>query len=231
MSRLQAGESEMLLSEDVPVTMPALQPKLRVHTAQHFKALGDPTRERILSIIKHEPLTAKQLGERMGIPPGTVGHHLQVLEAAGLAQIVARRLVHGIVAKYYTRTARLFLFDFPPEITPKIESTLKFLTDAREELTEALLADEEKPANVLTNKGDDSWCTTSFPHARLSRERALEFSRRLGALIDEFATAEPDADGQVYALSTAFFLAPPYLQSNYRKEDEDTSEANSSLKI
>ncbi len=229
MSRLQAGEGEVLLSEDVPVTMPALQPRLRVHTAQHFKALGDPTRERILSIIKHEPLTAKQLGERLGIPPGTVGHHLQVLEAAGLAQIVARRLVHGIVAKYYTRTARLFLFDFPPEVTPRIESTLKFLTDARDELADALLADEERPANLFINEENDSCCSTGFPHARLSREHALEFNRRLGALVDEFATVEPDADGQVYALSTAFFLAPPYLQSNYRKEDTDTSETSSGV--
>src|SRR5690348_15294496 len=115
MSRLQAGEGEVLLPEDVPVTMPELPPTMRVYTVQHFKALGDPTRERILSIIKHEPLTAKQLGERLNIPPGTVSHHLQVLETAGLAQVVARRLIRGIVAKYYTRTARLLQFDFPPE--------------------------------------------------------------------------------------------------------------------
>ncbi len=213
MSKLQAGEGEGVLSEDVPVTMPDLPAKLRVDTAQQFKALGDPTRERILSIIKHEPLTAKQIGERLNIPPGTVGHHLQVLEAAGLAQIVARRLVHGIVAKYYTRTARLFQFDFPPEVTPRIESTLKFLTDARDELADALIADEEQSANVFHDEQGEIACSTGFPHARLSREHAQEFNQRLRALVEEFATAEPDPDGQVYALATAFFLAPPYLQS------------------
>jgi DNA-binding transcriptional ArsR family regulator len=214
MSRLQAGEGEVLLSEDVPVTMPTLPPKLRVYTAQQFKALGDATRERILSIIKHEPLTAKQIGERLGIPPGTVGHHLQVLEAAGLAQVVARRLVRGIVAKYYTRTARLFLFDFPPEVTPKIESVLKFLTDAREELADALTAEEKEQAERgPSDEEDEMPGSTGFPHARLSRQRAIEFDNRLRALVEEFATAEPDPDGQVYALATAFFLAPPYLQS------------------
>lgn len=212
MSRLQAGESEVLLAEDVPVTMPTLPPKLRVHTAQQFKALGDATRERILSIIKHEPLTAKQIGERLSIPPGTVGHHLQVLEAAGLAQVVARRLVRGIVAKYYTRTARLFQFDFPPEVTPKMESHLKFLTDAREELADALLA-EERTGSTIPDEEDEVPYSTGFPHARLSRQRAIEFNNRLGALLEEFATAAPDPDGQVYGLATAFFLAPPYLQS------------------
>lgn len=213
MSKLQAGEGEVLLPEDVPVTMPTLPAKLRIHTAQQFKALGDPTRERILSIIKHEPLTSKQLGERLHIPPGTVGHHLQVLEAAGLAQVVARRLVRGIVAKYYTRTARLFLFDFPPEISPKFESSLKFLTDAREELAETLLADEEQNHLSLTSVDDEPYCTLGFPHARLSEERARDFGRRLGELLDEFATADPDPDGQIYALSMAYFVAPPYMQS------------------
>lgn len=220
MSKLQAGEGEVLLSEGVPVTMPELLPKLRVYTVQQFKAMGDPTRERILRIIKHEPLTAKQLGERLNIPPGTIGHHLQVLEAAGLAQIVARRLVHGIIAKYYTRTARLFQFDFPPEVTPRIESTLKFLTDAREELAEALIAEEEHPADPFTDEMGGVCCSMSFPHARLSHEHALEFNRRLNALVEEFATAEPDADGKVYALSSAFFLAPPYLQSTIVEQDK-----------
>ena len=218
MSRLQAGEGEVLLSEDVPVSMPRLPAKLRVHTAQQFKALGDPTRERILSMIKHEPLTAKQLGGRLNIPPGTVGHHLQVLEAAGLAQVVARRLVHGIVAKYYTRTARLLQFDFPPEVTPKIESTLKFLNDARDELADALLADED--ANTFEDGSDEICCSTGFPHARLSRERALEFDKRLRALVEEFATAESEPDGQVYAMATAFFLAPPYFQSGTESQEE-----------
>ncbi|HEX7736870.1 MAG TPA: winged helix-turn-helix domain-containing protein [Ktedonobacteraceae bacterium] len=228
MSRLQGGEGEMLLGEDVPVRMPELPPTLRVHTAQQFKALGDATRERILRIIKHEPLTAKQLGERLGIPPGTISHHLQVLEAADLAQVVARRLVRGIVAKYYARTARLLQFDFPPEVTPRIESVLKFLTDAREELAESLMAEEKSSgANLLLDDDPDNiYCSTGFPHARLSREHVIDFKRRLEALLYEFATTAPDPDGQVYAFSSAFFLAPPYLQSKSSATDAASEEEN-----
>src|SRR5260370_6866072 len=93
-------------------------------------------------MIKFEPIAAKKVGKRLGIPPGTIGHHLQVLEAAGLAQVVARRLVHGIVAKYYTRTARLFLFDFPPEVTQGASMALRFITEARDQLAEPV-ADQE----------------------------------------------------------------------------------------
>lgn len=215
MSKLQAEDGDILFSEDVPVIMPTLPARLRVYTAQQFKALGDPTRWRILSIIKHEPLTAKQLGERLNIPPGTVGHHLQVLEAAGLVQVIARRLIRGIVAKYYTRTARVFGLDFSPEISPKLESTLQFLTNARDELADTLQAGEEDGSDISASSNKEVFRTTAFPHARLSEERAKEFGARLEALADEFATAESDPDGQVYSLSIAYFLAPPYLQSDH----------------
>ena len=201
MSRQLSKDDMALLPEDVPVTMPELPATLRVHTAQQFKAIGDTTRSLILDIIKHTPATAKQVGEMLSIPPSTVGHHLQVLEAAGLAQIVAYRLIHGIVAKYYTRTARLFIFDFPPEVTPQGEASLDFLTKAREQL-----------ADSFTLGGEEVFCHTGFPHARISRERLEDFNKRLSDLIYEFATEPSDPNGEVYGLCTAFFLAPPSLQ-------------------
>ncbi|GLV55634.1 hypothetical protein KDH_24780 [Dictyobacter sp. S3.2.2.5] len=183
------------------MVMPELPATLTVNTAQQFKAIGDTTRVSILDLIKYEPLTAKQIGGRLKMPAGTVGHHLQVLEEAGLARVAARRLVHGITAKYYTRTARLFIFDFPLEVASGMERTLNFLTQARDQLVDSLAAN-----------GDDIFCKTGFPHNRLSPERAEEFNRRLFELSYEFATAEPDPNGQVYGLSITYFQAPPYLQ-------------------
>src|SRR5436305_14899288 len=110
------SDEENILPENSAVKMPELPATLHVNTVQQFKAIGDQTRWQILDHIQHRPATAKQVANIMKMSPGTIGHHLQVLEAAGLAQVVARRTVHGIVAKYYTRTARTFIFDFPPEI-------------------------------------------------------------------------------------------------------------------
>src|SRR5258708_10584309 len=104
--------------------------------------MGDGTGTHILDIIKHRPATAKYIGNKLKIPPGTIGHHLQVLEPAGLAQVVPRRLVHGIVAKYYTRTARLFLFDFPPEVTQGASMALRFITEARDQLSQTAAAEQ-----------------------------------------------------------------------------------------
>src|SRR6266581_275959 len=114
------GRSEInaipVLPEDVPVTMPELPAKLVINTVQQFKAISDSLRSRILGIIQNQPATAKQIADRLGASPGAIGHHLHVLEAAGLAQVIARRIMRGIVANYYTRTARIFTYELPPEV-------------------------------------------------------------------------------------------------------------------
>src|SRR5262245_57605000 len=91
-----------ILPDDVPVTMPALPTRRVIKTEQQFKAISDSLRSRILGIIQNQPATAKQIADRLGATPGTIGHHLRVLEEAGLAQVVARRMTRGIVGNYYT---------------------------------------------------------------------------------------------------------------------------------
>jgi DNA-binding transcriptional ArsR family regulator len=196
-------DPEALLPGDVPVPMPELPLSLPLTTAEQFKAFAEPVRTRILGIIQNQPATAKQIADRLGIAPGTVGHHLQVLEAAGLAKIVARRLVRGIVAKYYTRTARIFNFDLPREVEGDTPLTLHIVDDARDELAE-----------TMAERDEHAVCTCGFPHARLSPERAKVYEERVGALIDDLTAEQPDPNGQVFGLVAAFFFAPGYLQAN-----------------
>ncbi len=214
--------NEEVLAEDVPVLMPELPTRLIVNTVQQFKALGDTTRSRILGIIQLRPATAKQIADKLGIAPGTIGHHLQVLEAAGLAQIVARRLVHGIVAKYYTRTARIFVYDFPSEIDDKGSFTLTMHAKVREELAETL---SETANGKRDTAFPDGRCMTAFPHARLSLARAEEYGKRISAIIDDLIQEQPDPDGQVYSFYSAMFLAPAYLQHDRKQLTNQDSEA------
>ncbi len=189
------------LPEDVPVAMPELPLRLVINTVQQFKAVNDPIRSRILGIIQNRPATAKQIADQLGATPGAIGHHLHVLEAAGLAQVVARRIIRGIIANYYTRTARIFEFKFPPEVRGERSTTLDFVTELRDELSE-----------TLAEKGEDGIYDTSFPHVRLSPERLEVYRKRLDDLIDEFIAEKSDPHGQVYSLFTTLFLAPQYLQ-------------------
>src|SRR5690349_19287686 len=123
-----------------PPTMPDLPPSLTISGAKQYKALGAPLRVRILELIQHQPRTAKQLAGLLERPPGTIGHQLRVLEEAGLAQVVARRLVKGIVAKYYARTAHIFLVETPQELGAGQPASAQRLQRAHDELAESLAA-------------------------------------------------------------------------------------------
>jgi DNA-binding transcriptional ArsR family regulator len=198
---IDQSEQLSILPGDVPVIMPVLPPTYTITTAEQFKAISDPLRTRMLGIIQHQPATAKQIADRLHATPGAIGHHLHVLEAAGLAQIVARRLVRGIVAKYYTRTARMFVFDLPPDIAGSRSVGIDILTMARDEL-----------ADAVATMPEDVCLAASFPHVRLTPERAELYRARFEALTAELLDEPLDPAGEIYAACLAFFLAPAYMQ-------------------
>ena len=53
-------------------------------TGEGFKALADPTRRRILELLKSGDLTAGELAAHFDISKPTLSHHLATLKAAGL---------------------------------------------------------------------------------------------------------------------------------------------------
>jgi DNA-binding transcriptional ArsR family regulator len=196
-----------------PVAMPELPAQLVIRTMEQYKAIADPVRTRMLGIIQNEPATAKQIAVRLNMAPGTAAHHLQVLEEAGLARVAALRKVRGIIAKYYTRTARIFSYELPLEVVGGHFSSLEIAGEMRDELGEA-----------LGDFGSDASICDGLARARLSPERLERFKERVNALFDEFSTATPDPDGQVYALGMALFQAPAFLQrpaGETRAADED----------
>jgi DNA-binding transcriptional ArsR family regulator len=191
-----------ILPESITVEMPALPPWLRVTTEQQFKALGDPLRARILQIVQFRPATAKQIASELGSSPGAIGHHLQVLERAGLVQVVARRLINNLtVAKYYTRTAAIFVLDFPRTMTGDTPAELILLDQARDELVAAL---------PLLKEGAllDAW----YPHKRLAPERMRVYHQRIEQLVQDFLREAPDPEGHVYSLFITTFRSARYVQ-------------------
>ncbi len=200
-------------SSAAPVVLPDLPPTLVINTVEQHKALADPVRKRILGILQHRPATAKQLADQLGMPPGTANHQLRVLEAAGLVQVVARRVINGIIAKYYARTARIFLAEFSPEITGASSTFLNRVQFLREELAETLAGTEGTTVDEAT-----AWMEVF--RVRLAPERARVYRERLAALIEDLAREVPDPAGVVYTIGATLFRAPPYLQSEPAPDDD-----------
>lgn len=56
-------------------------------TANHvFKALADPTRRRVLELLREGPQTAGQLADRFPVSKPTMSAHFSVLQEAGLVE-------------------------------------------------------------------------------------------------------------------------------------------------
>ncbi|MYL35306.1 metalloregulator ArsR/SmtB family transcription factor [Pontibacillus yanchengensis] len=51
---------------------------------QFHKVLGDPTRIRIVTLLKHGPLHGQAIANKLGLRPPTITHHVTKLRDAGL---------------------------------------------------------------------------------------------------------------------------------------------------
>ena len=165
----------------------------------HFKAYADPTRQRIVSLLYERAATGKQLAGALGVSPGTVGHHLRVLEGAGLVRVVRTRRVRAMTEKYYGNTYRRVTFtgrNFAwKEELPGVDSMF-MLRQALDQYDESALHEGGLEGEILP--------MSALGHARVPASHAEEFARRLVALTEEFEV-EPVPGERVYALVAAVF--------------------------
>jgi DNA-binding transcriptional ArsR family regulator len=162
---------------------------LVVDRPEQLKALADDVRTTVIALLREHALSTKQLSEGLGIPKGTIGHHLKVLEQAGLIRVVRRRKVRAVTEKFYGRTARLFLFKTEdPDDTRALGGSV---------LRRA--ANEVERAPEVRSLG--------HPKSRLTRKDVARFERRLRRLTDDFLAADAP-DGTPCAFVAALYQRP-----------------------
>jgi predicted ArsR family transcriptional regulator len=172
---------------DVPTVPDYEAPETLVVAApEQLRALADDVRSAIIALLRERAYSTQELAAELGIPKGTVGHHLKVLEHAGLIQVVRTRQVRAMTEKFYGRTARLFLFNAEDP------------ADAR-----ALAATILRQAASEVERAPDE---AGFGHvkANISDKDAARLGRRLQRLFDDFRAAET-ADGTPHALAAAIY--------------------------
>lgn len=185
---------------------------------EHFRAVADPTRQKILELLRERAATTKQLAQALEMRPGAIGHHLKVLEEVGFVRVVGTRQVRAITEKYYGNTYRRLSFtarhfswtEEIPEISPQFH-----LEQAMAEY-EAPQIDEIESPKEGSESGELTLPMSSLAHARIPARKAEEFARRVMDLVEEFEQ-DPVAGEKVYAfLASVFPTNLPELP-----EDED----------
>jgi DNA-binding transcriptional ArsR family regulator len=169
--------------------------KRRPATPEEARALAHPLRLRILRLALDEPLTNKQLAERLGRDPGTVLHHVRNLVETGfLVPDEVRQGSKGALEKPYRSTGKSWSLSL--DESPTAEST------ASQAMLEAFLAE-------LDEAGPDA--ATGFSRLALTLDQASleELQTRLQEVLDEFADRPADPEGEPYGLFLAMHRRAP----------------------
>jgi DNA-binding transcriptional ArsR family regulator len=93
----------------VPPPQPPGHPiadRLVLTRSDQVRALAHPLRTTILGLLTERAATVAELAEAVGRPKGTVAHHVGVLHAADLLQVVRTRRVRAVEERYWGRVAR-----------------------------------------------------------------------------------------------------------------------------
>lgn len=143
--------------------------KLEISAPAQHKALGHPLRHRILFALGQQAATISQLAKALDQRKGNIAHHLGVLQAAGLVNIVETRQTRGGTEHYYQRVARRFVFS-GPEAGPV-----------------AVRAIADEMATAVSIPG------FRIRNVRLTEEQALAAAAALDELVDALQDAGDDA--------------------------------------
>ena len=191
-----------------PKTSPdyALADSLTITEPEQYKALFEPTRQEIVSLLLERAATTAELAETLGRPKGTVGHHLKTLERAGLVAVVRTKQVRALTAKYYGRTARVFYYHRTNDAAAEPGSTAQLIAEEASQVP----AGTEQPTSL------------SLRHARIPADRAEEWIHRLHELVVEF-NAQPREGQTTYALVAGIYPTsrPPLAAEDSAEEGQD----------
>ena len=92
-----------------------------------FKALSDPTRRRVLQLLRERPMTAGDLADQFVVSKSTMSAHFAVLQAAGLieAEKVGRTVYYRLKMSVLEDALLGFAQTFGWEMKPEPERRLR----------------------------------------------------------------------------------------------------------
>jgi DNA-binding transcriptional ArsR family regulator len=171
--------------DDFPITRP-----------DQLHALGDPTRWKILGRLIEGPASIQELSRSLAVPKGTIGHHVHVLEDAGMIRVAETQRVRGVTEKRYARIAGRFRL--PEEDRGALASAAGDPTLADLPLRQALAE-----ARIPSGPSDPS--ASVVVRARMPAERARRFARLIEELADEFVDGAPGT-GETFGFVGAVYV-------------------------
>lgn len=147
--------------------------------------MAHPLRLRILRLCLHDAMTNKAISDRLGKDPATTLHHVRLLVRTGfLVAEPVRAGARGALEKPYRATKKSWNLSVSRPEDKSVE----------------LLASIDAFRAEVMESGPASWLAGGRLGLKLSEERFEELAGRLEELVQSYAAAPDDEDGQRYGL-------------------------------
>ena len=179
---------------------------LTIARPDQLQALGDATRWRILGRLLDSPASVQELARALRAAKGTIGHHVHVLESAGLVRVVETRRVRGVVEKRYARVARQFRLR---------EGARPTASDGDPRFSHLPLRQAVAEASPEGDEADPS--TSVVVRARMPAERARRFARLVEALAEEFSEGAGES-GEMFGFVAGVYV-PDWTRADAAKDE------------
>ena len=181
-----------------------LEDEVHAETTAQLKAVADPLRNQILTLVMDRAASVTELAEALDRPKSSMAYHVDQLVDAGLLKVVRTRKVRSIDERLYGRVGRVIVI--ADSVMPAGSRGRSFLTEAHNEAVEI----------------DDDKMQSTIRHARIPKHRRVEFWKKVSALADEFTSLERDGD-VVYGFVAAVYPTDhPTLPPPTDDHDADT---------
>ena len=189
------------------------------------RSIADPLRLQIIEVLLSEPLTVKQIANKLGLAPSKLYYHVNTLEKHDLIQVVDTTIHGNIIEKHYWVTAydyhvdkELYNFNVTESEGKEniISMTLSTLDITREDFIRSIEARafnlehgaEPHPRNVINFR----------EVARIPEGKIEEFQERLHALHKEFSEMDDSQSVEGHPWALTVFLYPTFY---YEQSDSD----------
>jgi len=165
---------------------------------------ADPLRIRIDHALRYPErhLTAKELGERLGVAPNSLYYHLRKMEEVGMVKVVEERPAGRVTERVYAADQWLVQFDpARPDQLVNLAKSLIALAQAR--VVDATYRYAEDPDNTVRPQVSSPAFITSKPEAEAFMTRLFDLQQEFRKRGKEVIGDGPIPEDWVYVESTS----------------------------
>lgn len=181
------------------------------------KAVADPLRLQIIEVLLPNPLTVKQIGEKLGLAASKLYYHVNTLEKHSLIRVVDTSQHGNIIEKHYWVTAYNFsidkeIYNFNVLETEGKENIIAIALNTLDIIREDFVRSIEARAFNLEHGATPHprYVIQSREVCRISDDKIEAFQARLRALLEEFEALDEPDDPQIQSWALTAFLYPTF---------------------